>query len=116
MSEQVKPMVKVKLQSINDLARFASSTTSMGHITYIVHFEENDKHVYGVFIVYRDYYRLYGVPMFYYIELEKPLSGKYILFKTDDAGEHLDIDDRTKPGWIAIPIINLTEKPRELLD
>ncbi|RLE59745.1 MAG: cren protein [Thermoprotei archaeon] len=116
MSEEIKPMVKIKLESLNDLARFASSTTSMGHITYVVHYIENNKHYYGVFIVYRDYYRLYGIPMFYYIEREKPLEGTYILFKTDEAGEHIEISKGTKPGWVAIPIVNITEKPKILFD
>lgn len=114
MSEEIKPMVRIKLETLNDLARFASSTASMGHITYVVHYVENDKHHYGVFIVYRDYYRLYGVPMFYYIESEKPLDGSYILFKADETGEHVEISKGTKPGWVTIPIVNIAKKPKIL--
>lgn len=106
--EEIEPMIPVKLNSLNDLARLASSTTALGHVTYIVHFPSNNKHYYGVFIVFRDYYKLYGLPMFYYIETERELAGNYILFRSDDAGETIEVAKGTKPGWIALPIINVS--------
>lgn len=111
----IKPVVKIKLRDLADLARFASTTASVGHTTYVIHYVEESQHIYGLFIVYRDYYRLYGVPMFYYITTEKPLEGNYILFRADDAGEHVEVREGSKPGWIAIPIVNLDEKPAYLL-
>lgn len=114
-SGSIRPVIKVELEKIEDLARFASTTASVGHTTYIVHYEENGRHIYGLFIVYRDYYRLYGVPMFYYISLDKELEGDYVLFKADDAGERVEVSRGTKPGWLAIPIVNLREKPSEIL-
>ncbi len=112
---EIPKALKVKLESLEDLARFASSTATMGHTTYIVHYEEDDKHIYGVFIVYRDYFRLYGLPMFYYVKLDKKLEGKYILLKADERGERIISGDGPRPGWITIPIVNLKEKPREVL-
>ncbi len=111
----IRPVVMVKLDRLADLARFASTTASVGHTTYVIHYVEGSQHIYGLFIVYRDYYRLYGVPMFYYISTERPLDGNYILFRTDDAGEHVEVSRGSKPGWIAIPIVNLGEKPGAIL-
>ncbi len=106
--QQLEPMMPIKLTSLNDLARLASSTSALGHVTYIVHFIRNGKHYYGVFVVFRDYYKLYGLPMFYYIEMDKELPGNYILFRSDDAGELVEVSRGTKPGYIALPIINLS--------
>ncbi|MCC6005506.1 MAG: cren protein [Thermofilum sp.] len=111
---KVEPALAVKVESLNDLARLASSATTLGHMTYIVHFEEDSKHYYGIFIVFRDYYRLYGLPMFYYYVTEKPLSGNYILFRMDDSGEELKVSKGTKPGYIVIPVVNVSEKPAVL--
>ncbi|MEM2597582.1 MAG: hypothetical protein QXT50_02840, partial [Thermofilum sp.] len=72
-------------------------------------------HVYGVFIVFRDYYRLYGVPMFYYVISEKELPGNYLLYRSDESGEYVEVSKGIKPGYVAVPIVNLREKP-QLLD
>jgi len=114
MSEYTtEQMLPVRLTAISDLARLASSTSALGHVTYIVHFERGGKHYYGVFVVFRDYYKLYGLPMFYYVELDKELPGNYLLFRSDEAGEVVEISRGTKPGWIALPIVNLApENPQ----
>lgn len=104
---QIDTMIPVRLVSINDLARLASSTSALGHVTYVVHFTANSRHYYGIFIVFRDYYKLYGLPMFYYIETEKELPGHYILFRSDENGETIEIAKGTKPGYITLPIVNV---------
>jgi hypothetical protein len=111
---KIERAIKVKVETLGDLARLASSATTLGHMVYIIHYEENSKHYYGVFIVFRDYYKMYGLPMFYYYETEKPLNGNYILFKMDDSGEQLEVAKGTKPGYITIPIVNFSKKPEIL--
>lgn len=108
---EVDRALSIGLRSLSDLARFASSTATMGHVTYIVHFEHKDRHYYGVFIVFRDYYKYYGVPMFYYISSEEELRGNYILLKVDADGEKVEVGKGTRHGWINIPIVNLENKP-----
>ena len=76
----------------------------------MVHFEHKGKHIYGILTVYRDYYKYYGVPIFYYFESDKKLDGKYILIKVSDK-EEVIVANGTRPGWIHIPIISLKEKP-----
>lgn len=113
--EQIGRVIPLKLKTLNDLARLVGSTVTMGHPSYLVHFPEQGKHVYGVFIVFRDYYRLYGVPMFYYIVSEKELPGNYLLYRSDESGEYVEPSKGIKPGYVAVPIVNLREKPN-LLD
>ncbi|MCC6013617.1 MAG: cren protein [Candidatus Verstraetearchaeota archaeon] len=104
---------KIEVEDIRDLARLVASTISMGQPIYLLHFVHNNKHYYGVLGVYNNYYDKYGLPIFYYYSSEKSLNGKYILVKMDEK-EEVIFSDGVKPGWIAVPIINLKEKPEFL--
>lgn len=101
----------VEVQSLNDLARFAASMVALGQPVYVVHFKDGERHVYGVFAVYHDYYDLYGVPLFYYYSSNEELDGTYILIKAEEPKESVQVSYGTKPGWVAIPIVNLKSKP-----
>jgi hypothetical protein len=101
----------VKLVSIADLARLASSMVSMGGSVYIVHFVHAGKHYYGLLATFRDYYKYYGVPLLYYVETLEPLKGKYIAVKMDESGEKVESIEGVRAGWICIPIVNLERKP-----
>lgn len=103
--------VGVKLTSVADLARLASSMVSMGGSVYIIHFAHNGKHYYGLLATFRDYYKYYGVPLLYYVEVEEPLKGKYLAVKVDESGERVESIDGVRPGWICIPIVHVERKP-----
>jgi len=103
--------IPIRLKRIEDLARLASSMISLGHSTYVISFKHNNRYFYGIFMVFRDYYKYYGVPMFYYIVLENPLKGKYILIKVDSDSEIVEIGNGARHGWISIPIVELVKKP-----
>ncbi len=107
---EITPPKVLKVMSLNDLARFAASLTPLGATIYVIHFQHKGKHIYGILTVYRDYYKFYGVPIFYYFESEKELNGKYILIRISDK-EEIEVTNGTRPGWIHIPIISLKEKP-----
>ncbi len=107
--------VNVKLRSLEDLARFASSLTTLGHGVYIIHFKRNNSNYYGIFTVFRDYYKYYGVPLFYYVETNDELDGNYLLVKVDEGGERVEVSKGTRPGWISIPIVSLEQAP-EVVD
>jgi len=113
--KELETCIAIRLKTLNDLARFAYSMTTLGHGTYIVHFEIDGKHYYGVYAVFRDYYKYYGLPMFYYIVLEEELEGSYLLVHADEKGEKVEVSKGTRPGWIGIPIVNL-EKPPVILE
>ncbi len=111
---ELPPVVKIKVSSLEDLARFAAALVGpgyLGHNVYIVHYKEGDKHIYGILTIYRDYYKYYGVPMFYYYETQEPIKAKYILVKVDEH-EIVTFSDGSRPGWIHIPIISLSERPK----
>jgi len=105
--------VTVKVNSLNDLARFAATVSTLGQPIYVLRFKYGDKYVYGILAVFRDYYKYYGIPLFYYhISSKGSENDKYLLIKTDETGERVELAKGVRPGWVAIPIITLTEKPK----
>lgn len=104
----------MRLSSLADLARLASSMAGMGVGVYVIHFPHNEKHYCGLLVTLRDYYKYYGVPLFYYVELDAPLKGKYIVMKVDDSGEKVGISEGVRAGLISVPIVSLTSKPNFL--
>ena len=100
----------IQVEDIKDLARLVASTVSMGQPIYVVHFSHNEKHYYGVLGVYNHYYQEQGMPLFYYYASAKMQGDKYILVKMDDR-EEVTFAEGIRPGWAAVPIINLKEKP-----
>jgi len=108
---KIEPTTLIKVKSLNDLARFAASMSTLGQMIYVIHFEHEGKHVYGLFAVYHDYYNLYGLPIFYYYISNEKLNGKYLLIRTEESREYVLVSEGSKPGWVAIPIISLDEPP-----
>ncbi len=104
----------VRVASMNDLARLAASSVAMGQITYVVRIFKDEEVIYAVLAVFRDYYRLYGIPIiYYYVDTERkyPVDGNYLLVKADSEGEIVEIGKGGKPGYVVVPIINLAEIP-----
>lgn len=115
---QPLPVVPVKLASVSDLVRMASSVAAAMQPTYIVRYRSNNgKVILGFLAVFRDYYNYYGIPMFYYVidEDEHFKEAKYVLVKLDETGERIEPSRTTKPGYIAIPIVNIENAPEFLL-
>ncbi len=119
MAETVKSerVVKIRLKSIRDLVRLAASSIALGQLTYILRYKVKGKVVYGVMAVFRDFYRLYGVPLFYYVEgaEEVPADANYALLKSDGVEERIEFSRGAKAGYVVIPIINVTKPPKFLL-
>jgi hypothetical protein len=114
MTQGGEKLIPVKVGSINDLARIAATIVTLGQPAYLVRFPSaSGKKIYGIIAVLRDYYKHYGLPMIYYYEDggNQLGEGNYLLVKVDDSGEHIEVSKSTRPGWIAIPIIDLAEKP-----
>lgn len=104
-------VVCIKLLSIADLARLAAAMVTTTSYVYLVHFNHNGKHYYGLFATFRDYYKYHGVPILYYVERDEPLKGKYLAIKVDESGEVVESLSGVRAGWICIPIISLNRKP-----
>ena len=110
---EIKPMKAIEVSDLSDLARLAAHLSSLGQPVYIVRFkdEENeDKYVYGLFMIFKDYYDLYGIPVFYYCKSEK-CDGNFVLVRFDETGEKVEICNESRAGWLCIPIINLSKRP-----
>jgi len=118
MSDQsisINKVVKVRVKSFKDLARMAASSIAMGQATYIIRYtNESGSIIYGVLAVFRDFFKLYGIPLFYYYEdSEKsiPTDSNYVLVRSDDTGEKIELSKGARSGYLTVPIINLAEPP-----
>ncbi len=110
----MEKVVGVKLKNFNDLVRLAASSIAMGQPTFILRFRKSNQCIYGVLAVFRDFYKLYGVPILYFysdISGELPEDRNYVLLRSDEAGEHVEFSKGSKTGYVTIPIINLETAP-----
>ncbi len=107
------PVVAVKLSSVRDLVRMASSVAMTVQSTYILRFRKNGRTILGFLAVFRDYYNYYGVPMFYYAfdDEEAFSNANYVLVKLDERGERIEPSTTSRPGYVTIPIINVEKLP-----
>lgn len=104
-------VIAIKVKGLEDIGRMAASLVTVGQPTYILRFKSGDRHVLGILAVFRDFYKYYGVPMFYYYVTSEPGDGNYVAVKSDEAGERVEVVKGPRPGWVMIPIVNLSEKP-----
>ena len=115
VSGETEVAVAVRVSSLGDLARLASSAAHMMVVMPIYRFRYRGKVVYVIQTIYKDFYKLYGIPVIYYHVSEddglEASKAKYLLIKVDEMGEKVEITDRTKPGWIGVPLVNLESKP-----
>ncbi|MEM2025351.1 MAG: hypothetical protein QXW94_03585, partial [Desulfurococcaceae archaeon] len=76
-----------------------------------------DKIILGLLGVFRDYYKHYGLPIFYYYSFkddDPQISGaNYVVVYTGE--EKYELTKGPKPG-ISIPIVTLAEKPEFIPD
>ncbi len=106
--------IKVRVKSINDLVRMAASSIAMGQPTYMLRYEEEGRVLYGIMAVFRDFYKYYGVPLFYYFIDEDnvvPKEANYALLRSSDTEERIEFSKAAKTGYVIVPIINIAEMP-----
>jgi len=109
---ELRKVIKLRVKSLNDLARMAASVIALGQPTYVIRIRDGEKVVYGLLAVFRDYFNLHGVPLLYYYVDEHGLAeGNYILIKSDETGERVEVSRGIKPSYLSIPIIDLAEFP-----
>lgn len=112
-SEEIKKVLPIRVSSLRDLVRLAMTYTSSGQSIFLLKFKESGKIIIGMLGLFRDYYKLYGLPVLYYHvctseEEEKIREANYIIVSTND--ERLEYSKTPRPG-ISLPLINLVEKP-----
>jgi len=112
-------VIPIKTQSFSDLIRLAASTMIPHQvITYLIKFKHKNKVVVGLLGVFRDYYKYYGLPIFYYYSFDETtspeiLGANYIILHSGE--EKFEFSKQPKPG-ISIPIVTLLEKPEFIPD
>ena len=111
LEEEIRPAVTVKVSSLGDLARLASSNAARMFVMPVYSFRHEGKRVFMVQTVFKDYYKLYGIPIIYYYVSDDDKTAKFILWRVDEQGERVNLSDKSMPGWVVIPIINLERKP-----
>jgi hypothetical protein len=106
-------IVAIKVASPNDIVRLAASSISLGQFTYLIRFSINGKKILGTLAVFRDYYDMKGIPLFYYIDCHDSECGesKYASFKIDESGEKVKFTNKNIPGTIMVPIIEFKQPP-----
>ncbi len=113
LEEKLPTVIPIKTATFGDLVRLAVST-SIPHqlLAYLVKFKYKNKVVVGLLGIFRDYYKYYGVPLFYYYAFEEGdkaiEEANYIIVYTGE--EKYELSRQPKPGS-SIPIITLAEKP-----
>jgi hypothetical protein len=106
-------IVAINVLSANDIVRLAASSISLGQFTYLIRFSVKGKKVLGTLAVFRDYYDMKGIPLFYYVECQDRDCGesKYVSFKIDESGEKVKFTNKNIPGTIMVPIIEFKHPP-----
>ncbi len=110
-------VIGVRLKAFEDLVRLSASSISIGQSTFILRIDGDKATIYGVLAVFRDYFKLYGVPLLYYFideESSVPKDANYVLLRTSDDGEKIEFSKGSKAGYVTIPIINVVELPEFL--
>ena len=110
-------VVGIRLKSFKDLVRLSASSITVGQSTFILRIHGAENTIYGVLAVFRDYFKLYGVPLLYYFidkNSEVPEDANYVLLRTGDDGERIEFSKGSRAGYVTIPIINVAELPEFL--
>lgn len=116
--QELRKVMPVRVSSLKDLVRLTMTYTSSGQTIFLIKFFDKDKLVIGMLGLFRDYYKLYGLPILYYHvcddrEREKILNANYIIISSTD--ESLEFSKTPRPG-LSIPVISLAEKPSIIPD
>lgn len=117
MTDRLESPIWIRLKRTEDLCRLAASIMSLGQPIYLVRMRKEEEAVLGVLAVYRDYFRYYGIPIFYYTQCSGPcLDKRYVSFKLDEIGERIEFTDKSVPGTVMIPIVEFESMPEMLAE
>jgi len=115
---ELGPALGVRVASLEDLARLASALAGRMVIMPVYRVVGARGSLYFLQMMYKDYYRCYGLPIVYYFfaegDVREPGEARYILARGGEQGEYVEVSSRTRAGWITIPVINLAEAPEYL--
>jgi len=111
---ELKKVLPIRVSSLNDLVRIAVTyMTPVAQSVFLLKFKDKERLIVGMLGLFRDYYKLYGLPVLYYhvcdsVEEEKIVQANYIVISSND--ERLEFSKVAKPG-VSIPLVELRMKP-----
>lgn len=114
--DDIRPPVNMKIASMTDLARMLVSWSQRDRPASMLYFEHDGKHIYGTLISNHGYYENYGLPLWIYIEGDKPPEGNFLAYKARPHESVTFVNEiDSEPMVVHLPIIRLSEK-LEILD
>ena len=118
MEEGKKPLksaIGIKLASMNDLVRMAFFSAPRNNGLSFLLFKNNEKGKWNIGFLtgVTGYYELWGVPMFFYVILDKkPNDHKFIRYTSKEKEKWDFIDSTSDPAkWNYLPVVHLAEQP-----
>lgn len=118
LNEELDPHFKVVDNLEDETRNYVRESLGSSNVVMLLAYNASTGEPVGLVrleIVDRIFYKLYGIPVIYYHVSEddglEASKAKYLLIKVDEMGEKVEITDRTKPGWIGVPLVNLESKP-----
>ncbi|MGC8679499.1 MAG: hypothetical protein C0177_04370 [Fervidicoccus fontis] len=106
--------IGLKVSSISDLARLAISySTPMSPPRTLFRIRNEGKTIIALILSFPNYYELRGLPLTFYFECEEGNAGcktsSYLSYRVIEGGEQVQFTDKSLPGWVMIPVINVEE-------
>ena len=113
--EKLPPAIKLRLASMDDLVRMAFFSAARNNGLNFLYFQEKEmkKWYIGFLTGVAGYFDLRGVPMFFFVELEKiPDNLRFVKYQAKEKEKWGFAESTTEPTkWNYLPIIQLAEKP-----
>lgn len=110
-TESLPPATRIKLASIEDLARLIITWAMRHNPQAVFYLEENGKHYLFTLTTTLGYYQFHGLPLIVYVELDKPPKGKFIAYTTDPEETVLYKNSMEERRYQYVPIIKVSERP-----
>ncbi|MGB9725204.1 MAG: hypothetical protein ACP5I2_03090 [Fervidicoccaceae archaeon] len=106
--------IGLKVSSISDLARLAISySTPMSPPRTLFRIRNEGKTIIALILSFPNYYELRGLPLTFYFECEEGnascKTSSYLSYRVIEGGEQVQFTDKSLPGWVMIPVINVEE-------
>ncbi|MGC8752499.1 MAG: hypothetical protein ACP5RO_03025 [Fervidicoccaceae archaeon] len=106
--------ISLKVSSISDLARLAISySTPMSPPRTLFRIRNEGKTIIALILSFPNYYELRGLPLTFYFECEEGnascKTSSYLSYRVIEGGEQVQFTDKSLPGWVMIPVINVEE-------
>ncbi len=109
--DKLEPAVLMKLKNLQNLIRLVNFWSMRERTATILHFKRKNKHIMGTFTALPGYYKLEGLPLFLYVELDEGPKEPFIKYRADPEEEWGYARGTFDRKWMYIPLIELSHIP-----